>query len=107
MLITMPDPTEPDASELMGRYCDGDAQAFRELYGLLAPPVFRWLVAMTRDEILAADLLQQSFLTAHRTRAAYIRDADPLPWIYSIAARALARTGRSHSDPRSTLLPRG
>lgn len=71
----------------MARYCDGDASAFRELYAAVAPRLYGYLVKMTRHRALADDLLQQTFLKVHRARAAYVRGADPLPWIYAIAHR--------------------
>ncbi len=76
-----------DPLELMLRYCDGDAQAFRELYALVAPRLLGYLAKMTRDRAVADDLLQQTFLKLHRARAAYVRGADPVPWLYSIAHR--------------------
>lgn len=72
---------------LMGRYCDGDANAFRGLYALVAPRILNYLLRMSRDKSLADDLLQQTFLKVHRARGAYVRGADPLPWIYAIAHR--------------------
>lgn len=76
-----------DPRDLMQRYCDGDASAFRELYALVAPKLYGYLVKMARSRALADDLLQQTFLKLHRARAAYVRGADPLPWIYAIAHR--------------------
>jgi RNA polymerase sigma-70 factor (ECF subfamily) len=76
-----------EEAELMQRYCDGDAGAFRELYALVAPRLLGYLMKMTRERALADDLLQQTFLKVHRARAAYVRGADPVPWIYSIAHR--------------------
>ncbi|CAN5834665.1 sigma-70 family RNA polymerase sigma factor [soil metagenome] len=72
---------------MMTRYCEGDAQAFRELYALVSPRLFGYLVKISRERVLASDLLQLTFLKVHRARAAYIRGADPLPWIYAIAHR--------------------
>ncbi len=74
-----------DAKELMARYCDGDASAFRELYSLVAPRLYGYLVKLARQRPLADDLLQATFLKVHRARATYVRGADPVPWIYSIA----------------------
>jgi len=76
-----------DLQELMARYCDGDASAFRELHANVAPKLYGYLVKMSRQRALADDLLQQTFLKVHRARAAYVRGADPLPWIYAIAHR--------------------
>ncbi len=72
-------------TELMSRYCDGDACAFRELYGRLAPCVYQSLAGLTGNDELARALLEQAFLTFHRSRRAYIRGADPIPWIQAIA----------------------
>ena len=71
----------------MAKYQDGDAAAFRELYALVAPRLLGYLMKMAREKALADDLLQQTFLKVHRARGAYVRGADPLPWIYSIAHR--------------------
>lgn len=71
----------------MTQYCDGDADSFRALYALLAPRLFGYLVRMTRDRASAEDLLQQTFAKVHKARAAYVRGADPAPWIYAIAHR--------------------
>jgi RNA polymerase sigma-70 factor (ECF subfamily) len=86
-----------EAKELMQRYCDGDARAFRELYALVAPRLLGYLVKMARDRALAEDLLQQTFLKVHRARGAYVRGADPLPWIYSIAHRTFIDQARKHN----------
>jgi RNA polymerase sigma factor (sigma-70 family) len=76
-----------DLQELMAKYCDGDASAFRELHAVVAPKLYGYLVKMSRQRALADDLLQQTFLKVHRARAAYVRGADPIPWIYAIAHR--------------------
>jgi len=85
-----------DEKDLMQRYCDGDAGAFRELYALVAPRLLGYLLKMTRERALAEDLLQQTFLKVHRARQAYVRGADPLPWIYSIAHRTFIDAARKH-----------
>jgi RNA polymerase sigma-70 factor (ECF subfamily) len=76
-----------DPRELMERYVDGDARAFRELYAVVAPRLLGYLMKMAKTRALAEDLLQQTFLKVHRARAAYVRGADPVPWIYAIAHR--------------------
>ncbi len=83
-----------DAKELMARYCDGDASAFRELYALVAPRLLGYLVKMARSRAVADDLLQQTFMKVHRARHAYVRGADPIPWIYSIAHRTFLDEAR-------------
>ena len=83
-----------DPKDLMRRYQDGDASAFRELHALVAPRLLGYLMKMARSRAIAEDLLQQTFLKVHRARGAYIRGADPLPWIYSIAHRTFIDEAR-------------
>jgi RNA polymerase sigma-70 factor (ECF subfamily) len=71
----------------MARYCDGDDRAFRALYALAAPRLFAYLTCLVRDRSLADELLQQTFIKLHNARATYVRGADPLPWMYTIAHR--------------------
>ncbi len=85
-----------DAKDLMAAYCDGDASAFRELYALVAPRVLGYLVKMARQRALAEDLLQHTFIKVHKARGAYVRGADPVPWIYAIAHRTFLDEARRH-----------
>lgn len=73
--------------ELMERYCNGDASAFRALYDETSPALHAYLVGLTRDRASADDLLQEAFLKLHNARAVYVRGADPMPWLYTIAHR--------------------
>ncbi len=86
----------------MGRYCDGDAEAFRALYGRVAPKLLGFLTRMAGDRSLAEDVLQQTFLKIHRARSAYVRGANPQPWIYAIARRTfldeVRRRARSNAQ---------
>jgi RNA polymerase sigma-70 factor (ECF subfamily) len=85
-----------DPRDLMQRYQDGDAGAFRELYALVSPRLLGYLLKMARSRAVAEDLLQQTFLKVHRARGAYVRGADPLPWIYSIAHRTFIDEARKN-----------
>ena len=108
----------PDPKDLMARYCDGDDVAFREIYHLRAPRRFGYMVNMAREHATAADLLQHTFIKVHRARAAYIRDADPIPWIYAIAHRVFLDSyrkskrdivrarARACAEPRPVWTPR-
>ena len=90
-------PATDAASDLMQRYCDGDANAFRELYALLAPVVLADLAGRGCEGDVATQVLDSAFLTLHRDRCFYIVGADPRPWLLAIARRheaALARQAR-------------
>ncbi len=85
---------------LMARYCAGDAQAFRQLHARLAPRVLGYLVRMVRDRAVAEDLVQLTFLKVHRARGAYVRGADPSPWIFAIAHRTFLDEARRRRRAR-------
>ena len=91
----------------MGRYCDGDAGAFHRLYQLVGPKILAYLVGLTGDRALAADVLQQTFLKLHQARNSYVRGADPVPWIYTIAHRACLDELRKRKSSRLTLTSDG
>lgn len=76
-----------DAAALMARYCAGDKAAFAALYRLVAPRLLAYLKGMVGERAAAEDLLQQTFIKIHEAREAYVRDADPVPWFYTIAHR--------------------
>ena len=75
------------AAALMGRYCEGDRRAFDEIYATLAPRILGYLTGLVKDRAAAEDLLQLTFIKLHQHRAVYIRGANPIPWLYTIAHR--------------------
>src|SRR5579859_3805809 len=89
-----------DDTTLMERYCDGDRAAFRALYARLAPRVLAYLLSIVRDRALAEELMQLAFIKLHQARAAFVRGADPIPWVFTIAHRTaideIRRTRRSY-----------
>ncbi len=101
----------------MGRYCDGDAKAFHRLYALVAPKILAYLIGLAGERALAEDLLQQTFMKLHQARPTYVRQANPVPWIYTIAHRTcldelrrrnttrvkLTGDGELPREPRATL----
>lgn len=89
-----------DLHDLMARYCDGDAAAFRELHRQVAPRLLGYLARMTTDRATAEDLVQLTFLKVHRSRAAYVRGADPLPWLFAIAHRTFLDEARRRKRAR-------
>lgn len=87
----------------MERYCDGDADAFEELYGVVAPRLHAYLVCLASDRAMADDLLQLTFMKLHRARGAYVRGADPMPWLYTIAHRTFLDEVRRRERERQRL----
>ena len=87
----------------MARYADGDAAAFAELYDLVAPRLYGYLLRRTRDADAAQDLLQQTLLVVHRARASYSRTAEVMPWVFTIARRlVIDRVRNARRDPLRT-----
>lgn len=84
----------------MELYVDGDARAFEALYQEVGPRLRGYLLKMTGDPSLADDLLQLTFLKVHRSRSAYIRGAEPLPWLYAIAHRTFLDEARRRKRAR-------
>jgi RNA polymerase sigma-70 factor (ECF subfamily) len=72
---------------LMARYCGGEVAAFHELYAALAPRILGYLTGLAGDRTTAEDLLQHTFMKLHEARSAYVRGANPVPWVYTIAHR--------------------
>jgi RNA polymerase sigma-70 factor (ECF subfamily) len=79
--------TSADAAlrQLMVRYQQGDADAFDALYSRTLPMVRGYLGSLTRDRTRAADLAQESFLQAHRSRQTYDSAYPVTPWLLGIA----------------------
>ncbi len=81
------DTTAVDAA--MERYAAGDDTAFGQLYDLLAPRLFGYLMRQTRDRARAEDLLQQTLLQMHAARGRFIAGAQVTPWAFAIARRLM------------------
>ena len=54
-------------AKLAAKAKTGDQTAFTELYDRTAPELYRCIRAMTRDEDLAWDIQQDSYLRAYRS----------------------------------------
>jgi RNA polymerase sigma-70 factor (ECF subfamily) len=87
-------------TRLMESYCNGDGAAFRAIYDLTAPALRAYLVGLTHCRTTADDLLQEAFLKLHGARASYVRGADPLPWMYTIAHRTFLDDARRRKRAR-------
>lgn len=81
------DETRSDEA-LMERFCEGDASALEALFNRHARSVHGFLANMVRNEALADDLLQQTFLSVIRSADRYQRGAKVSPWLLTIAANA-------------------
>lgn len=79
---------EEDPEAWMARYQAGDLGAFEALYRTLSPPLFGYLLRLTRRRDLAEDLVQITFAKVHRARLSYLIGAPVLPWLLAIGRRS-------------------
>jgi RNA polymerase sigma-70 factor, ECF subfamily len=84
-----PSPVRSPVDAAMERYATGDDSAFAELYDLLAPRLYGYLLRQTRNQSSAEDLLQQTLLQIHRARGRFLVGAEVTPWAFAIARRLL------------------
>ena len=101
---------------MMMRYQGGSLEAFQEIYAQLAPGVRRYLLHLATSSEIADDLLQETFLQMHRSRAAYNPKYAVRPWVFGLArnvflmnrhaARQWAKVHESREDlPEIPVLP--
>jgi RNA polymerase sigma-70 factor (ECF subfamily) len=89
--------------ELMAAYVAGDGGAFNEIFRRYAPALLRALKrGAGGDE--ASDLLQQTFLHLHRSRADFARGAVLRPWLFTIAINVKRQHLRTLARRREALL---
>jgi RNA polymerase sigma-70 factor, ECF subfamily len=91
------------ANAAMLRYAQGDDAAFPELYGLLAPRLYRlcrWLCAAD-----ASELFQDVLLKIHRARATFVDSASVFAWSSAIARKTHVDRVRYRARRPETALP--
>ena len=86
---------ERELRALMIRYQSGSLEAFQEIYGDLAPGVRRYLLHLTGGSQIADDLLQETFLQMHRSRAAYNPAYAVKPWVFGLARNVFLMNRRA------------
>ena len=80
---------------LMIRYQGGSLEAFQELYAQVAPGVRRYLLHLAAGSEIADDLLQETFLQMHRSRAAYNPEYAVRPWVFGLARNVFLMNRRA------------
>ena len=101
--MSEPDPEDADLRRLMRAYQAGDASAFEDLYGALAPRLRRYLGRVGAG--VPDDLLQDTFLRIHRARHSYDASRPVLPWAYAIARHVFLMDRRRRRRTREAPLP--
>jgi RNA polymerase sigma-70 factor, ECF subfamily len=86
--------TPAPAREIVERVCEGDAEAFGELYKMFAPMVHGIILArVRRDEV--DDIVQEVFLSAYKNLNSLRDKAAVGAWLAMIARRRAAEFYRS------------
>lgn len=75
---------EQEDSLLVARVRDGDIDALGELYERYKSQVFRTATAITHDERMAEDILQEVFLRVNRYADSFDQTQPFEPWLYRI-----------------------
>ncbi len=98
----MPPHEGADVDVLVGRVARGDAQAFEELYDVVAPSVYGLARRVVRDPARAEDVTQEVFLEVWRKAARFDRGLGKAKtWVMTIAhRRAVDAVRRSESQKR-------
>lgn len=81
----MTDAAARQIDELVGRSQTGDREAFSQLVRMYMPRVSALTFKMTGDREMAADLAQETFVSAWTGLAAFRREASFGGWLYRIA----------------------
>lgn len=76
---------DPTMGRVIDRCRDGDRDAFDQVVARYGLQVLRTARLIVRDDALAEDVCQETFLKAWR-RIGSLRDEDPGPWLTRIAA---------------------
>ena len=92
----------------MAEYQAGSAEAFDRLHDALAPGLKAYLTALARDSARADDLLQETFLQVHRSRAVHTPGEPVRPWVFAIARRVFlmhlrSATRRERREQRASI----
>lgn len=86
---------------LMIGYQKGSMDDFEGLYAALKQPLLRYLWTFVRNQTVAEDLLQETFLQIHRARQTYTPPRPVRPWIYAITRHVALmhlRSGRRRKE---------
>ncbi len=80
-------PGEPGDRALASRLAAGEDDAYRECYQLHAPALMRLLVRVVRNQALAEEILQESFIAAFRNVSQFRGETRLSTWLTGIALR--------------------
>ena len=91
-----------DLAQLLARSALGDRAAFRALYDRTSAHLYAVLLRIQRDRDLAADLLQEVYVSAWKSAGSFdAGQSQPLTWLTHIARnKAIDSLRRAQAQPR-------
>lgn len=90
---------------LLLKIAAGDEKAFTELFHTYTPKLLPFVTKLTRNEHMAQEMIQETFLRLWINRAELVKVNDPASWIFKIAANLSITWLRKRSN-RERLLER-
>lgn len=95
---------EDNYNELLLRCASRDKQAFNELYTAFSPKIYSLLVRILRQESIAEEVLQESFLKVWNSAASYSpAKGKAFTWVATISRnKALDKLRSFKSRPKET-----
>jgi RNA polymerase sigma factor (sigma-70 family) len=96
--------TERTDESLMVAYQLGDEDAFTVLYRRHSGRVLNFLKLKCRDDALARDVFQSTFLKLHRSRSTYNSSFPFVTWLFTICRSELLDSIRKKARSNETLV---
>ncbi|HVJ06883.1 MAG TPA: sigma-70 family RNA polymerase sigma factor [Acidisarcina sp.] len=94
-------PGEVSDAELMLRVRDGDDAAYNYLIEKYRQPIIHFMFRMVRNQAVAEELAQETFLRVYRSRQTYRAEARFSTWLYRIATNLGVNHARDTKYERS------
>ncbi|MET0393737.1 MAG: RNA polymerase sigma-70 factor [Chitinophagaceae bacterium] len=102
-----PDSTYGDERVLFHRLAQDDEQAYTEIFHLFTPRLFPYLLKIARDEHLARELLQETFVKLWEKRASLEQVEQPVAWLFRVAANLCLMHLRTQANRYRLLQQKG
>ena len=89
--------------ELFIRIAGDDEQAFTELFHICTPRLLPFIIKLTRNEHVAEEMIQETFLRLWLNRAELTKVDNPAAWIYRVASNISITWLRKQGNRRKLL----
>ena len=91
------------SADLVTRVCQGDSDAFRQIFERYSRPVISFIFDMVNDRALAEELTQETFVRAYRAIRTMRRDTKFSTWLFGIARNVARESLRARVRANSHL----